>query len=322
MIRDRLHTTARLDEEQAQRLRSNTGTGYTVQVLPSTDSLPATLDTFVANIKEIQTKWMKLRNTSPIAAYEIRRHTPDTVTFQYAVPTRRLERKVRSHLATEVPNVRFDDGVSGLPVTENDDVGGGILSMGRPDCYPLRTEFDNPPVNSLAAALHRHAMQDTRFVIQILFQPNAGRPLRRWWWRRRGYQRRNHLKKEKEKLWGSVNPTHRERNQARAIDDKVGNARFHTSIRYAIIGAEDHTPSRVKEIAGAFNVFESPVTGQFLNANTVRSIRQERILGFATSIANREFGSWSRRFYTSEAELAGLVSLPDTDQKNIRRVKP
>ena len=197
-----------------------------------------------------------------------------------------------------------------------------MLSIGRPAWYPLETDFDRPPINSVTAALHRHAMRDTRFVIQILFQPNGGRPLRRWWWRRRGYQQRNYLKKEKEKLWGTITPTNRERAQARAIDDKIGNARFHTSIRYAIIGAGDHTPSRVKEIAGSFNVFESPVTGQYLNANTVRSLRQKRIIGFANAIANREFGRWSHRFHTSEAELAGLVSLPDRNQHNIKRAEP
>lgn len=324
MIRDRLfHTTATLNEEHAQRLQFSKGTWYTVRVLPPTNtSIPATLNRFVASIKEIQTTWLKLRNTSPVTAYEIRRPTPDSLTVQYAVPTNRLERKVRTHLTNEIPDVQFADGVNGLPVTEDDDVGGGMLTVGRPDWFPLKTDFDHPPANSIAASLHRHAMQNTRFVIQILFQPNAGQPLRRWWWRRRGYQQRNYLKKEKENIWGSVQPTRRERDQARAIDDKVGNARFHTSIRFTIIGAGEYTPSRVKELAGAFNVFESPVTGQYLNANTVRSLRQKRVLGFANAIANRSFSRWNLRFHTTEAELAGLLALPSIDQPNLRRTQP
>jgi len=323
MIRDRVFTTTvELDEDQARRLRAGT-VGRAVAVHPPRDgSVPATLDQFVKTIYEPQTKYFGMKNTSPVASFEIRRSVPDTVSLQFVVPTKRLERKVRTQLTNEIPGVVFSDGTLQLPVAEGSVVGGGLLTTGRRDWYPLASTFDTPPTNSVVAALHRHAMQDTQFVIQFLFQPVVGRPVRSWWWTRRAYQRIGYLRKEKEKLWGSRSATPREKQQANTIEAKAGSPRFTVSIRLLIVNGGEYTRSRVKELAGAFNVFENPETGQYLNAVTVQTLRQQSLLGFVDAIAHRDFRRWSRQFQATADELAALVSIPDIDQSNLAYASP
>lgn len=306
-------------DEQAERLGYCRTPAYTVEVRPPRhEQLPNTLTGFVRAITELRTAWLGLRNTSPTMAFEIRRPTPDRVRLQFAVPTKRLERKLRTHLTNEIRDVEFDDGTDGLPVSGGESIGGGLLSTGRRDWSPLRTEFDSPPTNSLIATLHRHAMRDTGIVIQLLFRPVAGRPLRRWWWRRRAYQRIDYLRTENEKLWGSRSPTRQDKRRAAAIERKVGATRFVVSIRLVVIGAEEYTPSRVMELAGGFNVYQHPGTGQYLDATTVSPVRSSQLLDFCKTVADRRFGSWRRGFQVSVDELAALVSLPDRNQQNLK----
>jgi hypothetical protein len=311
------------DEEQVEQLRHPATPGYTVEVQPPKNKdIPATLPRFTQGITEIQTKWLKTQNVSPTIAFEIRRAVPDKVQFQYTLPTKRLERKLRTHLSTEIPGVKFQPGTNGLPVTTEDTVGGGFLTTGRMDCFPLHTQFQEPPINSVAASLHRHAMQDTKIIIQILFQPVAGKPLQRWYWKRRAYQRRNYLKKEKEKLWGSRSPTKREKKQSQKVEAKAGSNRYHTTIRFAIIGADEYTPSRIKELAGGFNVYEDLETGQYLDIVTISPLFEDRIIDFCRAVADRRFQGWSQSFQTSVQELAALVSLPNQTQQNIENAQP
>ncbi|MXR52378.1 hypothetical protein GRX03_12285 [Halovenus sp. WSH3] len=318
-----LNTYTEVNEDEATELREGTPEKYTVAVKPPKNkSLPATLGQLVRGLTEIQSSFFGVKNASPTAAFEIRRDIPDSLRFQFTLPTKRLERKLRTHLATEIPDIGFGSGADGLPVKEGDTVGGGILTLGRLDRYPLRTEFDTPPTNSVASALHRHAMQDTRVVIQVLFRPVAGKPLRRWYWKRRAYQRIGYLRKEKEKLWGNRPPTPRERKQADAVEEKAGTRRFHTSIRFFIAGAGKYTPSRVKELAGGFNVYESGETGQYFDAVTITTLREKRLLNFSDTVAKRRFGYWNRSFQASRNELAGLIALPDLTQENINYSKP
>ncbi|MCU4753442.1 hypothetical protein OB919_15870 [Halobacteria archaeon AArc-curdl1] len=165
-------------------------------------------------------------------------------------------------------------------------------------------------------------MQDTKIVVQVLFQPSVGRPLRSWWWTRRAYKRIGYLRKEKEKLWGSRSPTPREKRQANAIEAKAGNNRFHTVIRFVVIGAGEYTRSRVKELSGAFNVYENPETGQYFDTVTVQSLWEGRIVDFCRSVADREFDSWALKFQTGVPELAALVSIPNRQQENISYAQP
>lgn len=317
------HYTTTPSEEEAEQLQYCSTPNHVVEVRPpKREKIPAVPEEFIKGITELQSKWFGLKNTSPITAFEIRRTTPDKIRFQFSTSTKRLERKLRTHLSNQISGVQFEDGVNGVPVTTEDTVGGGLLTTGRKDWYPLQTEFDEPATNAIASALHRHAMRDTKFLIQILFQPVIGKPLRRWYWRRRGYQRIGYLRKEKEKLWGSRSATPREKRQADAIEDKAGTNRFHTSIRFLVIGAGDYTQSRVKEVSGGFNIYENPDTGQYLNTKTVKSLRESQILDFANSVADRRFRGWSRSFQTSVPELAALVSLPNTQQENIQTSEP
>lgn len=315
---------AELDEDTAENLATGvTKLPYTVEARPPRDEdTPSKLQNLANGVLEYQTKYLGLKNTSPTIAYEIRRTTPGKLRFQYAAPTKRLERKIRTHLTNDTPHVELKEGVNGLPVNEEDTVGGGLLTAGRTDWYPLKTSFDQPPTDSVAAALHHHAMQNTHFVIQILFRPVIGQPLRRYYWRKRAYQRIGHLRREKEKLWGSRPPTPREKKQADAIENKAGSPRFHVSIRLLIINAAEYTPSRVKEISGAFNTYENPKTGQYLNATTVTPFRRSQILSFAQAVQRREFQGWSQKFQATKDELSALLSLPNRKQDNIQNAQP
>jgi len=313
-----LHNHTQPTESEAKRLNHPGEKWFTVEVHPPQKEITTGLENFIQSLLEIQTKWFKTRNVSPTIAYEIRRPRPDHLRFQYAVPTKRLERKVRTQLSTELPRIEFSEGVDGLPVTSEDSIGGGTLNTGFESWHPLRTDFDRPPTNGIAAALHRHAMQDTKFVIQILAKPVGGHSLQNWLWRKQAYHHRNYLRKEKEKLWGSTSPTKRERRQAHLIDNKASQSRYKTSIRFAIIGADEYTPSRVMELAGSFNRFENPVSNQYFDAVTIEKLQQNRILHFAKSVADRQLNAWSPQFRTTSEELAGLLAVPDLNQENIR----
>jgi len=316
-FRRHLPSYTTLTEEQAETLSQSEPERTAVKVRPPRDSCPETVEETVRGILEIQRKWLGIKNASPVIAYEARRTTPQNLEFQFTLPTKRTERKLRTHLKNEIPGIELQQGETGIPVTEGDTVGGGILTTGRRDWYPLRTDFDQPPANSLAGALHRHAMQDTTVIIQVLFQPVAGRPLHNWWRTRRTYHRIGYLRKEKEKLWNNRPPTPREKKQADAIERKAGTTCFHTSIRFLVIGAGEYTPSRVKELSGAFNTYENPDTGQYLNAVTLRTPFTSRLIRYASAVKAREFNGYHRRFQASIPELAGLVSIPDRSQENL-----
>jgi hypothetical protein len=205
-----------------------------------------------------------------------------------------------------------------------DSIGGGLLHLGRGDWYPLRTKYDAPPINSLTAALHRHAMQGTRVIVQTLFQPWIGHPIRNRLWIRRAYKQLGYLRKQKPDVlpWHDRPATPREKRQADQIEEKAGTPRFQTSIRFLIIGAGEHTPSRVKELAGAFNIFEDGTTGQYLNTETIQPYRESRFIDYADAVRRREFDGWSLAFQASQQELAALVSIPDRNQKNISYSQP
>jgi hypothetical protein len=317
-----LNTTAELDEDDATRLQIG-GNQYTVTVKPPANaSLSATLEWFVRGITEYRTAWFGFRNDSPIISFELRRPHPDTLHLQFAAPTKRMERKIRGHLTEEIGGIQFADGSDGLPVTEGDTIGGAMLTTGRLDRYPIKHTFDRPPINALDGMLHRHAVQNTRVVIQVMCRPIAGQPLRTWWWNKQAYNKVANLRKEKERVWGTRPATPREREQADAVERKAGTSRYHVSIRLVVIGSGDYTPSRIKELSSGFNVYENPDTGQYLSTAPVRSIREKRIVDFAEAVARRRFGSWSRRFQLSVEELAGLIALPDRNQENITTAEP
>jgi hypothetical protein len=315
------HPTAVSTEDDIPVLRHGGG-GYTTQVKPPRNHGADAVLPVVRAMMELSTRWLGLRNDSPVMAFEIRRPMPDTLTLQYSVPTKRLDRKIRNELRQTVPGVAFDEGATGLPVTSTESVGGGILTLGRKDWYPLETDHDSPANNAVTSLLHRHAMPNAKIVIQLLVQPVAGQPVRQWWWKHRACKTVGYLRKEKENLWGSRPPTPRERQQADAVERKAATPRFKTSLRVVVIGADEQTPSYVHEVASGYNVFESLETGQFFTTETVAPFRERRVVNFAQAVAGRQFGRWSRAFSLNPEELACLLSLPSQDQQNIVRADP
>lgn len=316
-----LKSFARPDKHQVEQLQSCFTPGYTVEIHPPKNHEKITIPRFIRTIQELQTKWLGIKNTSPTTSFEIRR-TNQELKIQFTAPTKRLERKIRVQLTNHIPQIKFSEGNSGLPITKETTVGGGFLTTGQLDHYPLQTRFENPPTNPVTKTLHRHSMQGTQVIIQILFQPAAGNPVKNKYWSHRAYQKVNYLRKRKEKLWGSKPPTPREKQQADAIENKAGNNRFHTSIRFAVLGAGEYTKSRVKELSGAFNNYENPDTGQYFNTSTIQSLRENRIIRFADSISNRRLDNWCTTFQTTPRELAALTAIPNTRQQNIRSATP
>lgn len=307
-----------LDESTAQHLAQPADAFYPVEVHPpATTDLPVTLERFVKGITEYQTKLFSIKNTSPTVAYEFHRVTPSRLRIQFTVPTARLERKLRTHLSEQIPEVGFEEGTSTLPVAGGDTVGVGVLTPRRSDVYPLQTDFETPPVNSVVAALHRHAMRDTRIVVQLVFKPVAGNPIEKRLWHRAATRESRTLRSDKVGLlpWTDREATQHERTQARRIDAKAGSPRFYAAIRFLVIGAGEYTASRVKEIAGGFNIFADSETGQSFTTKTVRSFRDAPLLNAVQTVRDR---SLDRAFQLSTQELAALVSLPDRDQENVR----
>ena len=318
-----LQSQIELSEDEAEWLGSPHMDGYTFEVHPPwNQDIPATLEEVVQKVLEMQTKWLKLRNVSPVTCFEIRRFQRNRVRFQFTVPTQRLMRKLRTGLATAMPEIGFSEGVNGILVGEEQSLGGGLLSLGRSDCFPLRTEFKSPPINDVVSTLHPDAMQRTGILIQVLFKPVAGQPVRRWVWRKKAYRRRNYLRRNKASVTDTRNSTPREKSQADLVEEKAGSTRFHTAIRFLITGAEDYTVSRVKELSGGFNRFESSVTGQYLNTTTFQNFRRKPFLKYAASVRDRQFDSWNLKFQSSLPELAALLSVPSINQSNIRFAKP
>jgi hypothetical protein len=317
------NTHTELDEQQAEQLRNPDTDWHTVEVrIPKHTDLPPCPVSFIDGIREMKTKWLRLRNTSPAIAFEIRRGETGQLRFQYSVPTKRLERKLRNHLADATPKVEIlDSGEDGLPVEEGDSIGGCTFSMTRQDWNPLETDHDAPPTNPVIGALHEQAMKDTKFVVQVLFRSVAGKPLRRWWHRHSAHSRIDRLRSEKEQLIGSRKPTSSEKKRGRLIDEKVNRPSFKTEIRVAVIGAGEHTPSRVHELSGAFNSYGHAESGQSLSASVEESIRAPPLIRFGEAIADRRFQESHRRFRVTPKELAGLVALPDRIQKNISYAK-
>ncbi|WP_254767467.1 hypothetical protein [Salinilacihabitans rarus] len=313
-----------INQETADALSQAPDGRFTVRVKPpSNDDVPETVYRFVKGITEYQTTWFGLQNKSPVSVYEIRRSSPERLQLQFSVPTKRLERKVRTQLAETVPGVGFESGEAGLPIEKGNSIGGGVLTMGKTDWYPLRTDFESPPINSVVSSLHRHAMRDSRLVIQVLFQPAARKSIRDRRWARKAQKEAQYLGGDRSGiLLPERNVTAREREQANLIEAKVDGSRFNTGIRILVIGAGDATLSRVKELSGGFNVFENLTTGQFLETHYLRTLRASRIRGFAAAVADQEFRGWMLPFQTSAEELAGLVSIPDREQENLRTAHP
>lgn len=317
-------THLELSEEQAERLQNPQTDWYTVEARPPRDQdLSATPEPFIQGIREMKTKWLGVRNASPVIAFEVRRSTPNQLRFQYSMPTKRLERKLRNHLSDSIPRVELaENGADGLPVSAEDSIGGGTVTMSRTDWYPLKTEFDAPPINALAGSLHHEAMKDSSFVIQVLLRPIAGKPVRRWWYRRQARSQISRLRSQKEQLIGRRKPTAKEKKQSRKIDDKATGSLFEAAIRTVVIGADDHTPSRVHEALGAYNQYESSESDQSLNGSVSTVFRETTLLRFCQLVADRRFPETHNRFRVSIPELAALVSLPDRRQENVQYARP
>ena len=307
------------DEATAKQLVQPSKRFLTIQVQPPVDTeLPATLNRFIKGITEYQIRLLGLKNTSPTIAFEIQRFDPRSLRLQFVVRSSRLNRKIRTHLSEQVPGVTFTEGTTKLPLTAGSSVGVGILTLRRKDVYPLETDFERPPTNSVITPLHRDAMRNTGIVIQILFKPIAGNPVKKRLWHQQASKESRNLRSEKVGLfpWNDRDPTPREKYQARKIDEKAGSPRFKTSIRILVVGAEKYTASRVKEISSGFNVFAGSDTGQSFKTTTVRGLTDSPILRAIERIRDRRF---SHSFQLSTQELAGLVAIPDREQRNLNK---
>lgn len=202
--------------------------------LPAETQVPATLPRFINGITEYQTKLLGIKNTSPTIAFEIQRFTPSKLHLQFTTRSSRVDRKLRTHLSEQIPSIEFEEGTTNLPIIGGESLGVGILSLRRKDVYPLETEFDRPPLNSVITPLHRHAMRDSRILIQILFKPVAGHPVKKRRWHSEATRESTTLRSEKVGVlpWNDRDATSREKNQARRIDEKAGSPRFKVAIRH------------------------------------------------------------------------------------------
>lgn len=303
-------TTVHANVDLATRLHHPFTGDRTIGVQPPRrgDTTPV-LTQVAKHLRSSRTGLLGLRNRSPVIAYELCRPQPDSLRLQLAVPSKRVERIYRTQLPLNVDRVRFRDGTDGLPVEAGQSIGGAVWTTTRSWPYPLRTSFQAPPLNSVVAALHRHAMQRTRFMLQILAQPVAGR-LRQWWGRKTAAWTRDELRTEQEGMVRSRQPTRYEREQAADVDRKSRVPHWRVSIRLVVIGGNDLTLSRAAEVGSAFSMYDNPETGQRLRMQPLKVIRRGEIKRFAKAVALRRFGHSSAAFRVTDAELGALLSVP------------
>lgn len=319
------HYYTKIDKEDVEQLSQPSSRHNIVEVRPPLDrDVPSTLDWFVKNILEIQSKWLGIKNTSPTTTFEITRLEPQCLKFQFCTETKRLERKIQKHLSDEIPGIKFQTGNDKLSIKSDVSIGGGLLTLGRSDFFPLETKFQRSPMDSIAASLHPHAIPQSKFIIQVLFRPIAGRSLKRLRWIRRAHKHISYLKKTKPDIhpWHNIEPEKREKRQASSIKEKADKTRYKASIRILILNSGKHVKSHLKEIAGGFNIYESDLTGQYLDLVTIKTLFQNKILNFAEAVRKRSFQNYTVPFYLTPKELAGLVALPNNRHENISYAEP
>ena len=306
-------------DQQSSRLARPGEDGNVVEIHPPrNNTVPGTIPDVVRGIREFATDWSGLRNRSGIIAFELRRSRPDQLRFQYRTPSNRVDRQLRSHMLEAVPGVSFaETGTSGLPISTNTSVGGALVTTQKEDYYPLRTGFDSPPLNAVVGLLHPEAMQRTTVIVQILCQPLAGRNPMQQLHRRLSQKQIDYLRSDTERVWGTSTPTRRDRQQAEQIASKTGQPLWRCSIRVLVIGADEYTQARVREVTTGFNRFENAAAGQQLVAKPVRHLRRSHIYRFATAVADRRFGQYGRPFTAATDEVGALLAVPDRDQRNI-----
>jgi hypothetical protein len=310
-------------EEQAQQLQHTNKNWYNIEVRPPRETPPARLDSVVKGTTEAGTKWFGLRNTSPVVAYEIRRHRPGQIRFQYSTPSARLDRKLRNHLMDAAPTAEIQDSsTNGLPVFENETVGVGQAKLLRRDWNPVKTDFDAPPVNKLVGSLHRNAMQDTKFIVQLLFQLVAGHPIRQRWNRREAFNRGRKLRKKKQLLIGERTATPLEKKQAKLLEEKAAGPLYNVRLRVVAIGADEYTGSRLRELAGCFNQYSHSESRQKLGVKPFKSIRSAPTFRLLKAVRDRELSDLDAGFQASAEEVGALASLPDRSQSNIVEARP
>jgi len=311
-LRDRLTASAtEVDAEQIRLLRRGNPNMRPISVQPPAHgTVPTTIRRVLQTVYQRRTGLLGIGNRSRPVVFEIRRATPDTVTLQFCVETEREERTLRTQLAAAIDGIEFGEGVTGLPIAEGQLLGGGLLVPKQAAWNPLRAEFESPPTDAVLAALHRHAMQDTSFVIQLLCVPVAGQPLRTRLFRYRARKQSTYLREHSEQLVGRRTSTVQERSRAAAIERKVRQPLWWVSIRVVVVGTGEYTVPRLQEVCAGFNVFENPESGQGLQVIPVSPVRSTDIVRFGRSVAKQRFRQWSRRFRVSSRELGALVAVP------------
>ncbi|QIB75395.1 hypothetical protein G3I44_14490 [Halogeometricum borinquense] len=307
-----------LDEQRAERLQAPAWQGYVVEVRPPRGHSVSDITSVLRTLRAPRTKWLGLKNTSAYIVFEIIRDSRG-LRFQYAVPTKTVERELRSQLHTVIPNASFHEGTSGLPVIPERAVAGGLVSTGRQSWYPLYTDHTQPVMNGVAASLHDDAMQDTSFVIQIVARPVATDAVRSWYRSRRTGMHITYLNKEKEQLWGRRSPTPLERRKAQAVETKMRAPLWQASIRCITVSypTNEALPARFYESVAGFSRMENDQTGQFLRPKPVQTWREASLYGFAQAVADRQFNGWSRWWYATSPELGALLTPPNIRQDNI-----
>ncbi|MFC4359279.1 hypothetical protein ACFO0N_15135 [Halobium salinum] len=310
-------------EEQAQQLQHSNKGWYSIQVRPPRETPPARLDSVIRGATEASTKWFGLRNASPVIAYEIRRHRPGQLQFQFSTPSVRLDRKLRNHLTDAASTTEIQESsTNGLPVFEDETIGVGQAELLRRDWNPLETDFDSPPVNKLVGSLHQNAMQDTKFVVQLLFQPVAGHPVRRRWSRREAFNRGRKLRNKKQLLVGERTATPLEKKRAKLLEEKAAGPLYNVRLRVVAIGAGEYTGSRIRELAGCFNQYNHSESRQKLGVKRFKSVRSVSIFRLLKAVRDRQLSDLDAGFRASVEEVGALASLPDRSQSNIVEARP
>ena len=263
----------------------------------------------------LRSPWRRLLSGQPHLAFEYR-WTPDGAQISLWLPGRIPPGLAEHAIAAAWPGAVTSTGPATPPLSGGTATEGGVLMLGRPDHYPIRSQHDADPLRALFAAAEGLSPGDTA-IWQVLARPVAGPRLlqaRRAASRLAGGGPARPASRVLDLLTPSL--ARRARRPAggtgfpdrpaeiRAILGKAAGPRWAVAIRYAVTNSGTATPAEQARLRGRAHAL---ATAAALYSSGHNYLARRRLRQPAAALASRRLG---RGQLLSIPELAALAHLP------------
>lgn len=226
-----------------------------------------------------------------------------TISFYFWLPNFTLERRARSQISAFYPkcNITKPREYFGIDIKNGDFAAGAYLKLKRHCLFPVRMDFEVDALNAITAPLT--SLRDgERAVLQFCMQPaRIGLEYKA---KKMAKQFRFEINSQGKK---TLSRSLRDTTAADLIEKKIGEKKYSAAIRILGFGKDKSISNIVHEVAGAFNIFTSPVTG---NGFKVRQVPGRRMPKFVATMLTREATQFHCNGKLSASELAPMVHLP------------